>query len=277
MIFEFLTSLLTPAPKWARRMGYVHEAIAIKARAKRCQVAWASHQNKTKTAILEAVKERVQNRTVLIVGSGACLDIPLRELADIFERVVLVDIVHPPKSRSHGLNNVVHVTLDITNQIEGFYNNPDVLPDAKVPTIYHDFPDIDFVLSVNVASQLAVIPLHYAALKLAHEDDALIAFSKNLIQAHFKWLSGFKCPSALICDRMWELLDPAGKRISVEDPLYGVNLNAPSEMWCWDVAPLVETGAGFARRNQVGYWPNFLFTAIDNTSASFAEETMESK
>ena len=276
MIAEFIKSWLTPAPKWARRMGYVREAVAIEARAKRCHAVWAPHLDKTKAAILDAVTGRKQNRTVLIVGSGACLDIPLAELAEIFERVVLVDIVHPLKSKTHGHDNVLQVTLDITGMMQDLYKNPHHLPEVKIVNSYHDFPDIDFVLSVNVASQLVVMPFHYAGCKLTHDDVASMGFAKKIIQAHLTWLSGFKCPGALICDRSWERLDPVGKLIDADDPLYGNILPNPVQDWYWDVAPIAETAGGFACRNRVGYWPNFQFTASDDISASSISKSTES-
>lgn len=281
MILEYIESLLVSAPKWARHMGYVREAIAIEARAKRCKANWASHQNNTKAAILEAVETRDQNRTVLLVGSGACLDVPLAELAQIFERVVLVDVVHPRKSKRHGLDNVVQVDLDITGHMATLCSDPGILPDVISPTFYHDFPDIDFVLSVNVASQLPVMPLQYLAKmtgrKLSHDDDVLDSFSKDIIAAHFRWLSGFKCPAALICDRAWERLDLSGKLLVSDDPLYELNMIMPAKEWYWDVAPAKEIGANYARRNRVGYWSNFLNTAFHDISAPSGVESTESK
>ena len=80
MIIEWIRSLLTPCPKWARKMGYLAESIAIQARAKRCSAAWAPHQEQSRQMILQAANQCEQKRTVVIAGSGACLDVPLLEL-----------------------------------------------------------------------------------------------------------------------------------------------------------------------------------------------------
>ncbi len=264
MITEFLTSLLTPAPKWAKRMEFLNEAIAIEARAKRCRDDWAPHQQHTKDAIFDAIKACDQHRTVVVVGSGACLDIPLAELADMFERVLLIDIVHPLKSKRHRWNHVIHVTLDITGQMETLYDNPGKLPEMSVPDIYHDVSDIDMVLSVNLASQLPVIPLKYLAHKKPHDEHDLERFTKNILIAHFTWLSGFACASALICDKTWETLDVSGNVIETDDPLHGLISQKTTNEWYWDVAPRHETGTEFSRRNRVGYWSNFLLTDSDD-------------
>ena len=42
MILEALTHLMTPAPRYVKKMGYLKEAIAIEARVKRCQSAVAT-------------------------------------------------------------------------------------------------------------------------------------------------------------------------------------------------------------------------------------------
>ncbi len=267
MITEFLTSLLTPAPKWAKRMEFLNEAIAIEARARRCRDAWAPHQQHTKEAILDAIKVCDQHRTVVVVGSGACLDIPLAELADIFEQVLLIDIVHPLKSKRHSWNHVKHVTLDVTGQMETLYDNPEQLPEISIPDLYHDVPEIDVVLSVNLASQLPVIPLKYLAHKTFHDENDLDRLAKDLLVAHCRWLSGFTCTTALICDKAWAKLDVSGNVIETSDPLYGLISQQTTREWYWNVAPRHETGTEFSHRNSVGYWSNFLFTDFDELSS----------
>ena len=267
MITEFVESLLTPAPRWAKRMGFLDEAIAIEARARRCQEAWAPHQRETKDAVLDAVSACENFRTALIVGSGACLDIPLPELATIFQRVMLVDIVHPLKSGKHGWDNVVQVVMDITGQMEALYHHPNVLPEMSVPVSFHDDTDIDCVLSVNLASQLPIMPLKYLEQKRSHNEDELERFTENLLAAHFTWLSGFQCSTALICDKTWERLDASGKVVEVNDPLYGHLSQKTTREWDWDVAPIHETGTEFSRRNRVGYWSNFFFERSENLTA----------
>mgnify|MGYP000492359994 CR=1 FL=1 len=268
MIAEYIEALLTPAPKWAKHMELLNEAIAISARAKRCCEAWAPHQQHTKEAIIDAMEACDQHRIVLVVGSGSCLDIPLAELANKFKQVILIDVVHPLKSKRHGWNHVVQITQDITGQLETLYNHPETLPEMYAPNIYHDVPEIDLVLSVNLASQLPIMPLKYLADKMSHDEKELNRFAKNLIRAHFTWLSGFTCTTALICDQAWERLDATGKLIELDDPLYGLISQKTTREWYWDVAPTHETGTDFSHRNHVGYWANFLFVASDDLSAN---------
>lgn len=45
----------------------------------------------------------MQRRSVLVIGAGDCLDVPVAELAVIFERVVLADIVVGVEARRWNL------------------------------------------------------------------------------------------------------------------------------------------------------------------------------
>ncbi len=263
MIIEAIRYSLTPAPKWVHRMGYLHEAIAINARKARCGDSWNGHITKTKEAILNAVKTRQQNRTILITGAAAINDIPLQELAGIFEQVILLDIIHPfefknPfKSNPYGYNNIRHISVDITNHMQNLFNNPDILPKVMTPDLYHNFPDIDFVISVNMASQLPVIPLQYLRRNnqnTSHTDKNINGFFTQIIAAHFNWLSGFNCPTAVICDIKWQKINSDDQVIDQYDPLYNLDMQAPLKTWRWDIAPIGEIDKGFCCVNIVAYW-----------------------
>src|ERR1700722_10129196 len=95
MLAELIEYALTRSPPYARRMGYLYEATAIRARASRCGTAWAPHQERTRYLIHKAVARCKQRRKVVVLGSGPLLDVPLTELAATFGEVVLVDVVHP--------------------------------------------------------------------------------------------------------------------------------------------------------------------------------------
>src|SRR5437762_463756 len=99
MLLEWLESLATPCPPEIRDLGYRRELIAIGARQRRCRAAWAIHIARSRGAILEAMGLVPRRRTAIVLGSGRLLDVPLAELAREFERVVLVDALHPLVSR----------------------------------------------------------------------------------------------------------------------------------------------------------------------------------
>ena len=90
----WLDYLAVPVPRHVRRMGYVREPRALRARGDRCRGAWRPHLERTRALILEAAAHCEQSRSALVISSGLLLDIPLEELSRQFESVVLVDIVH---------------------------------------------------------------------------------------------------------------------------------------------------------------------------------------
>jgi hypothetical protein len=95
MVFELLEYAVTPCPRYARRMGYLYESIAIRSRAGRCRAAWAPHQERTRQVILRAMEHCPRRRKAVVLGSGPLLDVPIAELSASFGEVILVDVVHP--------------------------------------------------------------------------------------------------------------------------------------------------------------------------------------
>src|SRR5690242_1514443 len=99
MILEWLEAALTPCPKDLRDFGYRTELIAIGARHRRCRAAWASHLAHSRRAVERAIARAAGRDTVIVLGSGRLLDVPLATLAAAFRHVVLVDALHPLSAR----------------------------------------------------------------------------------------------------------------------------------------------------------------------------------
>lgn len=55
MLLEFLEYLTTDCPPYARRLGYLKEAIAIKARYRRHCEAWGPHLARSRAVVNRAV------------------------------------------------------------------------------------------------------------------------------------------------------------------------------------------------------------------------------
>ncbi len=158
MIGEFLRYLTTLAPERIRKFGYLKRLIALEFRAKRCRVAWASHRRATRDFITKAADLCEQRRIAVIVGSGLLLEVPLKALAEKFERVYLVDIFHMPQVRRAAKEypNVKLLTGDVTGVFAAMKENrppgPHVpAPPARIPHLM----DADLVVSCNCLSQLA--------------------------------------------------------------------------------------------------------------------------
>ncbi len=99
MLFEALQYLFTPCPAQARGLGHLSELISLGSRHRRCRRAWSPHLEQCKALFLDAARACEKRRTLLLAGSGLLLDVPLEELAGLFERVILCDVLHLPGVR----------------------------------------------------------------------------------------------------------------------------------------------------------------------------------
>ncbi|WP_428560082.1 MAG: hypothetical protein ACP59X_15740 [Solidesulfovibrio sp. DCME] len=243
----------------ARRLGQDREAVSIDARHRRCRAAWASHLEATKALVLEAAGTAPGHGTALVLGSGACLDVPVAGLAARFAEVVLVDAHHPRPARRLAREHpqVRLVTADATGLAEtarlaakGRLPLPlPVPPPDPVPGLRPDF-----TASVNLASQLP-IPF-YGLLGRAIPEQDRQAFYRGLVAAHCDWLAGLPGRVCLVCDTAWERV-AAGALLESRDALEGLRLPPPDRAWCWSIAPSPEESHAYDRQNRVAGFLDF--------------------
>jgi len=158
MIGEFLRYLTTLAPERVRKFGYLRRLIALEFRAKRCAAAWEPHIRSTRAFITKAADLCERQKIVVVVGSGLLLDVPLKALADRFERVFLVDMFHMPQVRREAKRhfNVKLLTGDVTGIFAAMKENraPGASVPAPPPRIPH-LKEADLIISCNCLTQLA--------------------------------------------------------------------------------------------------------------------------
>lgn len=237
----------------ARRLGLDREAVSIEARYRRCHEAWQPHLAATQRVLDEAAQACPAGGTALILGSGACFDVPLETLAERFGQVVLLDAQHPRRARrlAAALPNVRLVAADVTGMADaaraagrgrGLLPDPVPRPDP-LPGLRPDF-----TASVNLASQLP-IPF-YGLLGRKVPEAARQAFCRGLIRAHFEWLAGLPGRACLVCDSAWQRV--RGERmLESRDALEGVALPPADRSWIWRIAPSPEESAAYDRQNRV--------------------------
>ena len=245
MLPEAMAWLLTPASRLARRYGALSESIAIAARHRRCREAWRPHLARTREALLASAQSAPGHRLGVVVGSGHLLDVPLDALAPRFERLWLIDLVHPWTSRiaSCRHRNVRLITRDIT----GFLDQPG----APVPSVRYllDQPDLDWVASVNLLSQLAAPARRAWQATGAGTPDPGLAIQ----HAHLAWLRALPCPACLVTDLEQVTFDVNGQvldRTHYEDLLAGWRC---LDQWHWELAPPGELGQGRRSHHRVGW------------------------
>lgn len=251
MLREFLISLRTRCAPDFVRLGYRHAAVACVGRAGRCAAAWAPHQEATRRRILTAMAEAPDGKgSAIIMGSGPCLDLPMAELLSRFNRLLLVDVAHPPAAL-HLARRHASITLlerDLTG-VAGALAHPTGDPPPPACTDFLDDDDVGLVVSANLVSQLPLVPLRQVG---KHWPDAdLPAYARAIVGAHLNHLRGFSCPTLLIGDVQRRVVDPDGRVTEMEDPLFGAALPAGEMEWDWTVAPVGELSSGWSIVNRV--------------------------
>lgn len=240
MLMEWLKHRLIPAPPEVKALGYLKELIAIEARHQRCASAWGPHLAKTKRFVLWAaanMRAGAESKKVTILGSGLLLDLPLPELAQDFDEVVLVDIVHVPAAREKVVEfqNVRLVEADLTGLMDHLTTG--TLPEAPPLPCIPD-GDADLVISLNLLTQLTLTPLASPAMA-ALEDEARTAFAQAIMRRHLEALSKLSTQVAVVTEMRRRWLEGT-KTIHQEDPLMGLRLPDTKVTWEWNLAPKPE-------------------------------------
>lgn len=254
MLAEMLLYRLTRVEAWIDKLGYREGAVRLWSRARRQRKAWAAHSVRTREEIRAGIAACPQRRTALILGSGVLSDVPLAELSASFERVVLADIVHLPtaKWRARRFANVTLATVDLTGVGQALAASAD-RPWPSPGSVYgHDDPAIDYVVSLNLVSQLPLTPCDRVEAALGLAEGAADDYGRAVVAAHLVHLRGFRAARVLVIgDRQRVYRDREGRVFETEDALFGVPIPVPDAEWDWDVAPLGEADRRYSICNRV--------------------------
>jgi hypothetical protein len=198
-----------------------------------------------------------------VIGAGDCLDVPLIPLAEIFDRVVLADVVVSPVARrlarrSNG--RAVCALWDATGALATIAENSASLTGDQLAELFARSTPLptpggepDFIVSANCLSQLGLVPS--ASLRLARQDESLAPrCATTAAQAHLRWLSRTNAVRVLLADIARIETDKAGVETSREDALEGLDLRPPDRCWRWNIAPMPEWHPRLNRVHEVGAW-----------------------
>jgi hypothetical protein len=256
MIPEAIEYLATPCSRPLRGMGYLRELMGIRGRAWRCWDAWKPHLEKSKAIIRQATAQCSQRRKAVILGSGMLYDVPVEELSASFREVLLVDIVHPLKNwlPSFRHKNLRRITADVTETAEEVFRVAKLaggdLPRTE-PSLFLDDPEVDLVVSLNLLSQVPVIPTEYLERVGVHPPEALQAFARHLIASHLAYLQRFNGTVALITDVEKITLNRAGTVVGKSSLLRGAPFAFEGETWTWRLAPRPEAHPDYSYERRV--------------------------
>lgn len=232
-------------------MGYITDQKGIINRYLREQGGWDTHLSRTREYILEGVKA-VGPETVTILGSGWLLDVPLQELASITDHVNLVDINHPSQIRRKvgEYKNVSLIEDDITGGIAAMI--PRIIKEGinsdslKIP-LYDPAYIKGMVISVNILTQLDMLPADYLAGKCNCRNEDLRIFRRKIQEAHIDFLK--QQTSVLISDCSEEIWRDKEK-LEVNNLLFTSFPRGGMEReWIWDF----DSGGAYYRRLNVHF------------------------
>jgi hypothetical protein len=260
MFSDFFSSLAASCSGYIRGMGYLNESLAMRRRYRRRRAAWEPHlDNSRRFLLFSAEKCRKKDRAV-VMGSGLLLDVPLADLAALFREVVLMDVVCLPEIRKRikTYSNVTFIEKDITgiaetlykNKLHGIHDLPEVLVPAAMP-----YENCDFAVSLNILSQLWVVPRAYAVKPRPRiGQEQLDEWCSQITASHYEFLRSLSCPVCLMSDFQFAKRDGKGEIISEGSTVYGLPLPKPEASWTWEIGPLGEESAYYSKELRVGAW-----------------------
>lgn len=208
MILEMLEWCVTPCPWFARTKGFLAAQIAIRYRARRCRVAWKPHLESCRNFVAKSVGAEAALENLIILGSGHLNDLDLPFLLQRFQKITLVDAVHPLEIQFRARMSRDHLDL--------------VSADLSKPSSVIN----DLVSSASCTISSCVL----SQLPLFSDENP-----HRLFEAHITLLK--KSRRALL------IVDVAKRRKGPwESLLDRYPLPRPAAEWIWKIAPSGESG-----------------------------------
>jgi hypothetical protein len=186
-----------------------------------------------------------RRRVAAVLGSGPLRDVPIEALSNAFGEVRLYDLQHLASVRAwaatKGLRNLRFENRDLSGYEQ--------VKASKPPTplaFLREIPELDFVISANLLSQLGV-----GISRLIKDKPDAAAVVPPLLQAHLDGLSSLQARTCLLTDVSYEVIDKSGRVLERDDLMHGVPLPEPRAEWRWPVAPFGELDPNYQAVHRV--------------------------
>ena len=209
MILELLEWIATPCSWSARTNGLLAAQIGIRHRARRCRSSWKPHLEACRKYVANAVGSRTADENLVILGSGHLNDFDLQFLLLRFQKITLVDAVHPIEIQIQASLSRGRLRLIATDLSS---------PNAKIEDLVSRS---SWTISSCLLSQLPLF---------SNED------SPTLFDRHLALLR--KSPRAVLITDVAKRLGSGPWQSLIENH----PLPHPVAEWIWKIAPAGESG-----------------------------------
>lgn len=232
---ESYRRILTKMRYYDYQHGFIHRHVNQEG-------GWEPHQQKCRELIMEAI-EIYRPRKITALGTGWLLEMPLAEMLENTEEIVLVDIIHPPDvhRQTEGMKKIRLVEADATGGLieevwnkagrRSLLNRIDSLESIVIPE-YNPGEDPGLVLSINLLTQLEYLPLKLLRAKSKAAEPDLDHFREEVQKSHLRFL--MKHPSLLITDVAEIYTDDRGNRSEVKTAFVPMPEGKINREWIWD-------------------------------------------
>lgn len=223
-------------------MGYYDYQRGIIYRHLNQEGGWDSHLERCRRFILNAM-DHFKPEKITVLGSGWLLDLPIAEMSEKAARITLVDIVQPPDvvRQFAGFSNVGIVEADITGGlIENVWNSTrrgfpfrriNTLENLNIPE-FNTGSSQDMVISLNILTQLEVLPAELLMRKTRLPAGEISAFRKAVQQKHIEFLR--KHTSVLITDTAEYFTGVSGETEITKTAIAELPDGRYREEWTWN-------------------------------------------
>ncbi len=225
--------------KILKEMRYISDQQGIMNRYFAESKGWKEHLQNSRSFILENIKKH-KPETVMILGSGWLLDVPLDELLTECKKVYLVDIHHPSQVQHQvrKVKNVQLISTDITGgAVQQVYDLVKAYKKDKLKkpldtfSLHHpDLPVADYHVSLNLLNQLDILLVDHIRRNIDFRDAEITGFRK-LIQHHH--LSLLETGSSCLITDIKEIIINRRKEVHQEKELIHIELPGGRSRKCW--------------------------------------------
>jgi hypothetical protein len=236
---------MDPSPvnrKILRRMDYLSDQKGILNRYLAEGDNWEPHLKHTRDFIVQCLGEKHYG-TMVVLGSGWLLDLPLDIIASRTREVYLLDIVHPPQilKRIDKYKNVKAINTDITGGgINGTFRfasthrkpgKESILEIAFRASLNAFRPD--YVISLNILNQLDILLIDYLKKNIEIPPQEELEFRKRIQSQHLSLLKPGK--SCLITDSLERVINKKGRQVSEKNLIHcELPDGQRKEEWIWN-------------------------------------------